>query len=138
MNISHLFVGIKKPNRKRLARGIAGAGGKTAGRGTKGQKARSGSGRKVQEWFAGGQTPLYRRLAKKRGFNHSVVKTIAITTGTLEQFYKSGETVSPQTILEKGIVRRLKRGQGIKIIRRGDLKSKVMFEDVALSWATKK
>src|SRR3989338_2199001 len=84
-----------RQRRKRVGRGISAGGGKTAGRGTKGQKARGGSGRKVQEWFEGGQTPLYRTAAKKRGFNHKVTKNIAVTTDVINHFFKDGETVSP-------------------------------------------
>ena len=133
MNISPLFTGIKKADRQRVGRGIAGSGGKTAGRGTKGQKARSGSGRKVQEWFEGGQTPLYRKQAKKRGFNHSVTKDITITTDVINHFFKSGETVTPQSIVDRAIVRKIKIGQQIKVIKRAELKSKIKFDGVKLS-----
>ena len=133
MNISHLFTGIKTPDRKRVGRGTAGAGGKTAGRGTKGQNARGGSGRKVQEWFEGGQTPLYRKLAKKRGFNHSVVKDITITTDVLNRLYKDGETVSPETLIEKKILRRLALRQSVKIVKRQALKAKLQFVNVKRS-----
>jgi len=133
MNISQLFTGIRNTKRQRVGRGIAGSGGKTAGRGTKGQNSRSGSGRKIQEWFEGGQTPLYRTQAKKRGFNHQVTSDIAITTKTINHHFKSGETVSPQSLIESGIVRRFKIGQQVKIIKRGSLKTGVKFEGVKLS-----
>src|SRR3989344_6813588 len=103
MNISALFTGIRNTKRRRVGRGIAGSGGKTAGRGTKGQNARSGSGRKVHEWFEGGQTPLYRKQAKKRGFDHRPKPMVTLTTKTLNDFYVAGETVSPQTIVGKGV-----------------------------------
>lgn len=133
MNISALFTGIRNAKRQRVGRGIAGSGGKTAGRGTKGQNSRSGSGRKIQDWFEGGQTPLYRTQAKKRGFNHRGEKVIALTTDTLNQCFKDGETVSPQTLIERGIIRHLKTGQQVKIIKRGALKSGIKFEDVKKS-----
>jgi len=133
MNISSLFIGIKKPSRKRVARGIAGSGGKTAGRGTKGQNARGGSGRKVQEWFEGGQTPLYRIQAKKRGFRsrRPIVKTI--TTTTLAHFYKDGDTVSPQTLLDHKIIRKSELPYPIKIVKRTDNFPKLKFDSVRLS-----
>ncbi len=133
MNISPLFAGIKNSKRQRVGRGTGGRGGKTAGRGTKGQKSRSGSGRKVQEWFEGGQTPLYRSQAKKRGFNHRVVKDVAVTTSVINRYFEAGETVTPQTIIEKGIVRRLRAGQQIKIIRRGEPKKGIKFDAVKTS-----
>lgn len=133
MNISHMFAGIKNTDRKRVGRGIGGSGGKTAGRGTKGQKARGGSGRKVQAWFEGGQTPLYRKQAKRRGFHHQGNKDIVITTTMINHFYKDGETVSPITLVEKRVLRTLKSNQAIKIIKRAQLNSKVKFIDVKLS-----
>ena len=133
MNISHLFVGIRNTDKKRVGRGTAGSGGKTAGRGTKGQNARSGSGRKVQDWFEGGQTPLYRKLAKKRGFNHAVTKDVTITTDVLNRLYKDGETVSPETLVEKKIIRRLANRQAVKIVLRTPLKPKLKFTDVKRS-----
>ncbi|MCR4277486.1 MAG: 50S ribosomal protein L15 [Candidatus Berkelbacteria bacterium] len=133
MNISALFTGIRNTKKQRVGRGIAGSGGKTAGRGTKGQNARSGSGRKVQEWFEGGQTPLYRKQAKKRGFNHKVTKDIAITTDVINHHFKEGETVTAQSIIEHGIVRKLKPGQQIKIIKRSALKTGIKFSEVKLS-----
>lgn len=133
MNISSLFAGIRNPKRKRVGRGIAGPGGKTAGRGTKGQNSRSGSGRKIQLWFEGGQTPLYRKLPKKRGFNHRDNQVIAITTKTLNKFFETGEIVSPSSLIEKGIIRPLKLNQKIKIIKRGELKKAVKFDGVVLS-----
>lgn len=133
MNISNLFTGIRNKEKKRVGRGISAGGGKTAGRGTKGQKARGGSGRKVQEWFEGGQTPLYRTAAKKRGFNHKVTKNIAVTTDVINHFFKDGETVSPATLLEKKVLRPLKNRQGIKIIQRAALVPKVQFADVKTS-----
>lgn len=133
MNISALFEGIRTPKKQRVGRGTAGVGGKTAGRGTKGQKSRTGSGRKVQQWFEGGQTPLYRTAAKKRGFNHKVVKDIVVTTDVINRFYKDGDVVSPATLMEKKILRQLKNRQEVKILQRSALKPKVKFEAVKLS-----
>lgn len=133
MNISALFSGIRNTNRQRVGRGIAGSGGKTAGRGTKGQKARSGSGRKVQEWFEGGQTPLYRKQAKARGFNHSVAKPLVVSTTVINRFYTDGETVSPQTLVEKKVVRAANIKAGVKIVIGQSLKPKVHFDAVKLS-----
>jgi len=68
MEALHDVVGISKhPRRKRIGRGSSAGGGSTAGRGNKGQKARTGG--KIPAYFEGGQTPLIRRLAKRRGFH---------------------------------------------------------------------
>ncbi|MEK7535342.1 MAG: 50S ribosomal protein L15 [Patescibacteria group bacterium] len=133
MNISLLFSGIKNTKRHRVGRGIAGSGGKTAGRGTKGQNSRAGSGRKVQEWFEGGQTPLYRIQAKKRGFNHRVEKFQVISTDVINRHFKKGETVSVESLVEHGIIRRSSLGKGVKIIKRGELKEGVKLGEVNCS-----
>lgn len=133
MNISTLFQGIKKTNRKRVARGIAGSGGKTAGRGTKGQNARGGSGRKVQEWFEGGQTPLYRKQAKNRGFRSISPRVITITTETLGRFYKEGDTVSHQTLLDHKIIRKAEFSLPVKIVKRGQITPNLKFSGVKVT-----
>lgn len=69
---------------KRVGRGIAAGGGKTAGRGTKGQRSRAGSGRKPG--FEGGQNPLYKRIPKLRGFTPFWDKPITVTTAQLNTF----------------------------------------------------
>lgn len=132
-SITNLFVTLKNPTRKRRGRGISANLGKTAGRGTKGQKSRTGSGRKIKAWFEGGQTPLFRKLAKKRGFSRVTVKPIAIVTDRINLNYKDGEVVSPATLIEKKIIRPSKRRTPIKIITRSPLTKKVTFEGVAIS-----
>jgi large subunit ribosomal protein L15 len=73
---------------KRLGRGISAGGGKTAGRGTKGQGARTGS--KAKPGFAGGSNPLMQKLPKLPGFHSHKVKAETVYTGQLEQFAKQG------------------------------------------------
>jgi large subunit ribosomal protein L15 len=104
-------------NRKRVARGIAGKGGKTAGRGTKGQKARS----KVPLGFEGGALPLHKRLPKLRGFTNPFrVEYQAINLDTITD---SGlDEVTPETLLGKGLV---SKGALVKVLGRGELASKV-------------
>src|SRR5688572_1891737 len=84
---------------KRVGRGIAGKGGKTAGRGTKGQKARS----KVPTGFEGGQMPLHMRVPKLRGFNNPFrVEYQAVNLDTIES---SGlDEVTPEALHAKGLV----------------------------------
>ena len=105
--------GSKQPKR-RVGRGIGGKGGKTAGRGSKGQNARG----TVPAGFEGGQTPLHRRTPKMRGFNNPFrVEYHVVNLELLEQF-DAGATVSPETLREHGLV--AKRGL-VKVLGRGEL-----------------
>lgn len=136
MNIAHLFTNIKNTDRKRVGRGTGGSGGKTAGRGTKGQNARGGAGRKIQQWFEGGQTPLYRKLAKKRG-SHNMVrghsKPVTVTTDVINRLYTANETVSLVTLLAKKVIRQSELNLGVKIVARSPLKFPLNFEGVRRS-----
>lgn len=133
MSVTNLFNNIRYKKSKRAGRGIAANLGKTAGRGTKGQKARTGSGRKVKAWFEGGQTPIIRRIAKRRGFKHHKTQTIVFTTDKINQFYKDGDTISPQTLFEKKLIRQSQITLPIKLIKRADLKAKVKFVGITTS-----
>jgi large subunit ribosomal protein L15 len=95
--------------RRRVGRGIGGKGGKTAGRGTKGQGARGS----VKPGFEGGQMPLSRRVPKLKGFR---VEYAVVNLDTLEQF--DGDDVSPETLRDKGLV--AKHGL-VKVLGRGEL-----------------
>ncbi len=100
--------------KQRVARGIGGKGGKTAGRGTKGQRARG----YIKPGFEGGQTPLHRRTPKAKGFNNPFrVEYHVVNLETLELF-DAGSEVSPDTLRERGLV--AKRGL-VKILGRGEL-----------------
>jgi large subunit ribosomal protein L15 len=92
-----------KKRRKRVGRGIAAGQGKTAGRGTKGQAARSGGTK--GPYFEGGQLPLMRRLPFKRGFT-SIFKVhyVPVNLYRLEQFAANAE-VSPDTLAEAGVIK---------------------------------
>ncbi|MGH9403595.1 MAG: 50S ribosomal protein L15 [Terriglobia bacterium] len=106
----------KRP--KRIGFGIGSGHGKTATRGSKGQKSRSGS--SIRPGFEGGQMPLQRRLPK-RGFTNIFKKRYAIVNlGDLSVF-NAGETVSPETLGERGIVKKI--GDGLKILGNGELNS---------------
>jgi len=112
---------------KRKGRGIGGKGGKTAGRGTKGQHSR-GRG-KVRVGFEGGQMPLHVRVPKLRGFTNPFrVEYQAINLDTIED---SGLTdVSPETLLEKGLV---SKNALVKVLGRGDLTRAVNVQAHAFS-----
>lgn len=106
--------------RKRVGRGIGSGKGKTATRGTKGQKAR----RQIHPNFEGGQTPLQRRLPVKKGFRNPNHKEFAIVNlDDLEKLFEAGAEVTPETLLKSGIVPGLK--DGIKILGFGDLTKKL-------------
>ncbi len=103
--------------RKRVGRGMAAGQGKTAGRGTKGQGARSGGGK--GPYFEGGQLPLVRRLPFKRGFtNIWRVEYAEVNLDRLDKF-ESGAEVSPETLNEAGIIK--SANKPVVILARGDL-----------------
>lgn len=116
MNLSQ----IPKPEgathpRKRVGRGMGSGHGKTSTRGHKGQRSRSGH--RLVRGFEGGQMPLHRRLPK-RGFTNIFKKRFA--TLNLDQLVKLGaEAVSPQLLLERGLIRHVY--DGVKILGRGEL-----------------
>ncbi len=102
--------------RKRVGRGIGSGTGKTAGKGHKGQNARSGGG--VRVGFEGGQNPIYRRLPK-RGFNNIHRKEYAIVNLEKLNSFAEGTEVTPETLLESGIIKDPKHG--IKILGNGEI-----------------
>ena len=113
---------------KRKGRGAGTGNGKTAGRGHKGQKARSGGG--VRVGFEGGQMPLARRLPK-RGFNNIFAKPLEIINlRDLEQF-DNGDTVTAQVLLDRGILS--KCPYGYKVLGNGKLTKKITVEASAFS-----
>jgi large subunit ribosomal protein L15 len=94
-----------KKKRKRVGRGIAAGQGKTAGRGTKGQKARSGGGKGI--YFEGGQLPLARRLPYKRGFtNISKIYYKAVNLERLAEFDFDGVDVTPEVMAMVGLIKK--------------------------------
>jgi large subunit ribosomal protein L15 len=107
--------------KKRLGRGIAAGQGKTAGRGTKGQGARTGNSRAL--YFEGGQLPLVRRLPFRRGFtNIWRVQYSEVNLERLGQF-KDGAVVSPQSLFEAGIIK--SSSKPVVILGQGDLDRKL-------------
>ncbi len=104
-----------RKKRKRLGRGEGSGGGKTAGRGTKGQNARSGGG--VPLGFEGGQMPLQRRIPK-RGFKNIFRKQYQIINIKDLRRFKSGEIVDRDTLLKAGL---LKRAKATKLLGEGDV-----------------
>ena len=116
--------GSRRPP-KRVARGIRGKGGKTAGRGTKGQRARS----KVPVGFEGGQMPLARRIPKLRGFNNPF--RVEYQSVNLDVIESSGlKEVTPETLYAGGLIR---KGALVKVLGRGELTRKVKVSAHAFS-----
>jgi LSU ribosomal protein L15P len=105
-----------KKRRKRVGRGIGSGHGKTATRGTKGQKARD----TIPPRFEGGQTPIHRRLPVRVGFrNVNRVEYAVINVGTLAERFQPNETVTPELLKERRILRKLK--DGVKVLGNGEI-----------------
>jgi large subunit ribosomal protein L15 len=105
--------------KKRVGRGPGTGLGKTAGRGNKGQKSRSGYSR--MRGFEGGQMPLHRRLPK-RGFTNAFRRQWAeVNIADLEKLFETGATVTPEALVEQGLVRKSMR-RSIVILGQGELK----------------
>ncbi|MBO1515341.1 50S ribosomal protein L15 [Metabacillus bambusae] len=109
-----------RKTRNRVGRGIGSGNGKTAGKGHKGQNARSGGG--VRPGFEGGQTPLFQRLPK-RGFTNINRKDFAIVNLETLNRFEEGTEVTPELLLETGIVSNVK--SGVKILGNGQLEKKL-------------
>ena len=119
--------GSKQSDNFRKGRGHGSGNGKTAGKGHKGQKARSGG---TRPGFEGGQMPLYRRLPK-RGFTNRNSKTIVgINVDALEVF-ENDAVVSVETLIEQGIVKNPR--DGVKILGNGELTKKLTVQANAFS-----
>ena len=124
--------GSKHGDKFRRGRGHGSGNGKTAGKGHKGQKARSGAPR---AGFEGGQMPLYRRIPK-RGFTNINSKEIVIVNiQTLENKFEEGDTISVKTLIETGIVKNPR--DGVKILGKGKLTKKLNVRANAFSASAK-
>jgi len=118
-----------RKKRKRVGRGPGSGNGKTSGRGHKGQKSRSGYSRRAG--FEGGQMPLNRRLPK-RGFNHADRFPHALVNlDNLERAFEAGADVTPQTLLDAGLIEPAKGG--VKILGRGELTKQLTVRAHAVS-----
>ena len=122
-----------RKERNRVGRGQGSGNGKTAGRGSKGQKARSGGG--VRLGFEGGQTPLFRRLPK-RGFQNINRKEYAVVNLETLNRFEDGQEVTAAVLVEAGIVKNEK--DGIKVLANGKLERKLTVKANKFSQAAKK
>ncbi|CAC97988.1 50S ribosomal protein L15 [Listeria innocua] len=121
-----------RKERNRVGRGTGSGNGKTSGRGHKGQKARSGGG--VRLGFEGGQLPLFRRIPK-RGFTNINRKEFAIVNLDVLNRFEDGTEVTPELLIETGIIRNEK--SGIKILSDGNIEKKLTVKANKFSAAAK-
>lgn len=112
----------------RKGRGVGSGNGKTAGKGHKGQNARSGGG--VRLGFEGGQNPLYRRIPKRGFTNGSKVSYAIVNVASLNRF-EDGVVVTPALLVESGLVK--KEYDGVKILGNGELTKKLTVQANAFS-----
>lgn len=129
MNLSnlHFAEGSRQSDNFRRGRGHGSGNGKTAGKGHKGQKARSGAPR---PGFEGGQMPLYRRLPKRGFTNRNSKEIVAINLSALEVF-ENDTVVSVETLIAQGIVKNPR--DGVKILGNGTLTKKLTVQANAFS-----
>lgn len=109
--------------RRRVGRGLGSGMGKQSTRGAKGQNARSGGG--VRPGFEGGQMPLYRRLPK-RGFKNVLAKQYAEVNVEQLNAFDNGETVTPTSLIEKGILKNVL--DGVRVLGNGELTKSLTVE----------
>ena len=133
MELSNLqpAAGSKHSDNFRRGRGHGSGNGKTAGKGHKGQKARSGA---TRPGFEGGQMPLYRRLPKRGFKNRNSKEIIAINVDVLNRF-EDGTDVTVETLLESRAIS--KAGDGVKILGNGELTKKLTVQANAFSASAK-
>jgi large subunit ribosomal protein L15 len=133
MDLSNLrpAEGSKHSDNFRRGRGHGSGNGKTAGKGHKGQKARSGA---TRPGFEGGQMPLYRRIPKRGFTNRNSKEIVGINVDVLERF-ENGTIVTVETLIESGIVKNPR--DGVKILGNGELTKKLTVQVNACSEGAK-
>ncbi|ERL21953.1 ribosomal protein L15 [Oribacterium sp. oral taxon 078 str. F0263] len=124
--------GSRHSDNFRRGRGHGSGNGKTAGKGHKGQKARSGAPRLG---FEGGQMPLFRRIPKRGFTDPNSKKIVGINLSVLEEKFESGDEVNEEILLAKRIVRKLE--DGVKILGNGELTKKLNIRVSAFSQSAK-
>ncbi|MBN1162278.1 50S ribosomal protein L15 [Patescibacteria group bacterium] len=120
--------------KKRIGRGYGSCkGGHTVGRGAKGQKARS----KVPSGFEGGQIPLYKKIPQIGGFSNPTRKRIAAVTVDRLNAFDAGSEVTPDLLVEKGILKKLPK-HGVKLLAKGKLEKKISLKGFSYSKGAEK
>ena len=125
-----------KSKAQRVGRGYGGRGGHTVGRGSKGQNSRSGGKRNL--YFEGGQTPLVKKMPYRGGFTNPNSKNVIIfNLGALMELVDEAENLSPETLIEKGL---LENGayDEVKLLGRGSINKKVEFNGFTYSKTARK
>jgi large subunit ribosomal protein L15 len=138
LNLSNLQPADPKRPRKRVGRGLGSGKGRYSGRGIKGQKARSGS-HKMRPGFEGGQNPIYMRLGKQRGpyskdampIGPHRTATAPVNVATLEARFDGGAEVTPESLVEKGVLKNTRTD--VKILGKGELTKKLSVTVHAVS-----
>lgn len=128
---------LKTTNRKkssRVGRGISAGKGKTCGRGTKGQKSRTGH--NIPKRFEGGQTPFTQRMPKTRGFKSLNTKVTSIDLNLLENNFNENEKVTPRSLYKKGLI--ANKNIRVKVLFRGKLTKNLSFFGILMSANAKK
>lgn len=142
MQLHEIRPKIKKKHKKRVGRG--GKRGTYSGKGIKGQKSRAGAG--IKPGFRGGDTPLWKKFhkargatkkvdAKNRGFQLRHPKPEIVNLRDLNKKFSEGEIVSPKTLMEKRMVKKIKHG--VKILGKGEVRKKLIFKGVEMSKSVK-
>ena len=134
MKLNELSPSVPKKNRKRIGRGNSSGWGKTAGKGSNGQKSRAGGG--VKPYFEGGQMPIYRRVPK-RGFSNTIFNKeyTVISLSFLNDNFEDGEVVSLETLFNKCLIK--KGRDGVKVLGNGELNKKLTVKVHKISKSAK-
>jgi large subunit ribosomal protein L15 len=138
LDLSNLKPAQPRRARKRVGRGLGSGKGRYSGRGIKGQKSRSGS-HKMRPGFEGGQNPIYMRLGKLRGpyskdampMGPHRTSTVPVNVTALEERFDAGAEVTPESLVEKGVLKNTKTD--VKILGNGDLTKKLSVTAHAIS-----
>src|SRR5438067_10297283 len=138
LNLSNLKPAQARKDRKRIGRGLGSGKGRYSGRGIKGQKSRSGS-HKMRPGFEGGQNPIYMRLGKLRGqYSKDAMpvgphrtSTAPVNVAALEERFDAGAEVTPESLVEKGVLKNTKTD--VKILGNGELTKKLSVTAHAVS-----
>jgi large subunit ribosomal protein L15 len=134
MQINTLKLKHRRKNRKTIGRG--GRKGTYCGKGMKGQKARSGA--KIDPLFEGGRSTLIDHMKKKRGFKAVNYKKEIINLKDIVRMFKDGDIVNLKSLIETGLVDKIKAKNGIKILGSGEIKIKLqMDKEILLSGSAK-
>jgi large subunit ribosomal protein L15 len=137
LNLSNIQPAQEREDRKRVGRGPGSGKGRYSGRGLKGQKSRAGS-HKMRAGFEGGQMPIYMRIGKQRGptskdampIGPFRTETVPVNVRDLERF-EAGEEVTPETLVEKGVIKNTKID--VKVLGMGEISKKLTVRVHAIS-----